>query len=92
MLWKENWAKMVARFGTVPCKDDVVRCLNLKLDVEECWVKGAREVLIQRGLLKAEEEVEVGSPFQTMDFLCDIAGYDVLHTPPSWTIPEEPYG
>ena len=57
----------------------------MKLNVEDVWVEEARAVLEERGSLKAGEDVEVGSPWQTMDFLCEIAGYDVLHTYPAWS-------
>ena len=85
VLWREKWGMMVAKFGVVPGREEVVRALGLKLAVEEIWVERAREALVEGGSLKAGEEGEVGTPWQTMDFLCDIAGYDVLHTPPSWS-------
>lgn len=90
MFWRERWGKVGALgLGGEEWlgREGVERVLGAELGVEDVWVRGARRVLVEKGVLKEGEERDVGSPWQTMDFLCDIAGYDVLHTPPSWTNP-----
>ena len=83
--WLEKWKGLGGRFGVVPARGEVERVLGCRVSVEDVWVRGARRVLVEKRALKEGEESEVGSPWMTMDFLEDIAGYDILHTPPSWT-------
>ena len=82
--WEERWQAIAPRFGEVPTKKQAEEALKLDLSTTDVWFESARDVLFEEGLISVAERNDdrVGTPWQTMDFLCEIAGYDVLHTPP----------
>ena len=81
--WQERWKTIGPRYGSHPREQQAMTALKLKLCAGDIWNDSARAVLIEKGLLDSGSEKEIGTPWQTMDFLCEIAGYDVLHTLPN---------
>lgn len=67
VLWKENWARAGSvGNGCAPGREEGARGLQLRLDAEQIWVRAAREALVEKGSIKAGEEKEIGTPWQTM--------------------------
>ena len=83
--WQLHWQNTGATSGKQVTKEQTDLILNLELSELELWVGSAHKVLVQKGkILKNDQNdhIPVGSAWQVMDFLCDLAGYDVLHLPP----------
>ena len=81
--WRQNWQDVMPRLGECPTKQQAAAALELNFSAGGVWVDSARAILIKEGLVAEDSDKEIGTPWQTMDFLREIAGYDVLHTPPS---------
>ncbi|KAF2481889.1 hypothetical protein BDY17DRAFT_325397 [Neohortaea acidophila] len=82
-LWRRQWEAVVFGCRQPLAARQAKAALRLTLSVGEVWVDGATAALVSRGLLRVDKNRDVGSPWQALDFLFDVAGYDVLQTPPS---------
>ena len=83
ILWHQYWQEIPAAYGKQVTREQVKRVLCLEQSATDLWVESAEAVLVAKDEILPQENVAVGTPWQVMDFLCDLAGYDVLHLPPS---------
>lgn len=77
-----SWALLGLRPDDLPSKHQAANALRLKLLPSQVWAYSARTVLIEKSLMEPGAETDIGTPSQTMDFLQEIAGYDILHSRP----------
>lgn len=83
VMWQQHWQALTATGEKQVTKEQAKKILSLELSDTEVWVESAEVVLIQKNVILPQSNVPIGTPWQVMDFLCDLAVYDVLHLPPS---------
>ncbi|KAK5125123.1 hypothetical protein LTR85_000799 [Meristemomyces frigidus] len=81
--WGANWERFSLRYENCPSKEVAETALKVKLQAGEVFADSARNILVEQGLLDADSDLEIGTAQQCSEFLMEIAGYDVLHVPPS---------
>ncbi|KAK5707442.1 hypothetical protein LTR17_020679 [Elasticomyces elasticus] len=81
--WRKNWAHFSLEYGKIMSEEEGKRVIKIRPQDGEVFLNNARAVLIRQGLLHEEGSTEVGTTQQCTEFLCQIAGYDVLHILPS---------
>ncbi|KAK4549244.1 hypothetical protein LTR36_007702 [Oleoguttula mirabilis] len=81
--WREHWKRYGLRYGHCPTKQAAKAALKVKMQAGEIFADSARAILVEQGLLDADTDLEIGTSQQCSDFLTEIAGYDVMHVPPS---------
>lgn len=81
--WQREWKTIVPRSCELPTKEKADKAMRLRLSEGDVWVDSARSALIERRSLASDSNSGVGTAWQIADFLCEIAGYDVLHDPPT---------
>ncbi|KAK3698284.1 hypothetical protein LTR37_016992 [Vermiconidia calcicola] len=83
--WQQTWQRHWHKFGEHPTERQIVAAMQrMNLLQGDIFIHSARAKLIREGVIPQKEAQDpIGTSWQTMDFLCEIAGYDVLHTPPS---------
>lgn len=84
--WQENWQSLSMGLESRPTEEQARRASSLCLRPGSLWLTNAMGALKSRGVKVQGPAMHAGTPWQTMDFLCDIAGYDVLLTPPSLVV------
>ena len=84
VLWKQHWQSIAGARGKLVTKEQVKRALGVQLSESDVWAESAQVVLMEIGQISPQGNgSRIGTPWQVMDFLRDLAGYDVLHLPPS---------
>lgn len=86
--WREHWTKLSLRYGKCPTKQAAEAALKVKFQAGEVFADSARAILVEHGLEEADSNLDIGTAEQCCKFLIEIAGYDVLHVPPSRAPPE----
>ncbi|KAK3704530.1 hypothetical protein LTR37_013813 [Vermiconidia calcicola] len=83
--WQQTWQRHWHKFGEHPTEEQAVAAMQrMNLLQGDLLIHSARAKLIREGVIPHKEAQDpIGTSWQTIDFLCEIAGYDVLHTPPS---------
>ncbi|TKA68400.1 hypothetical protein B0A55_08746 [Friedmanniomyces simplex] len=81
--WRKLWAGFELECGRITTGEQAERALKVKPQDGEVFSNGARAVLVEQGLLDQDADTAIGTTQQCTDFLCHIAGYDVLHILPS---------
>ncbi|KAK1079354.1 hypothetical protein LTR33_006460 [Friedmanniomyces endolithicus] len=81
--WRKHWTGFVLEYGASITAEQAERALKIKIQDGEVFANRARAVLIEHGLLDRDADTAVGSAQQCTEFLCKIAGYDVLHVLPA---------
>jgi hypothetical protein len=84
--WQVHWQNTGSTAGKQVTKEQSDLILNLDLSETELWVYSAHKILVKKGKIRKNESndhLPVGNACQVLDFLCDLAGYDVLHLPPT---------
>ena len=85
VLWQQHWQGVAGERGKQVTKEQVKRALDVQLSASDLWSESAQTILVEKDQITppASDRVPIGTPWQVMDFLCDLAGYDVLHLQPS---------
>jgi hypothetical protein len=83
VLWQQHWQGVAGARGKQVTKEQVKRALSVQLSASDVWSESAQIILVEKDQIPPQGNVPIGTPWQVMDFLCDLAGYDVLHLPPS---------
>ena len=79
-VWLDRWEDVAPIGGDHPTLGQVERVLQDAISGDRIWVRNARSMLFKQRLIRNEHGTEVGTLWQVTDFLCDIAGYDLLRT------------
>lgn len=78
VLWQQHWESMTAVRGEQVTRDQAKRVLSVQLAESDVWAGSAQDVLVQKGQIPSQGNEPIGTPWQVMEFLCDLAGNDVL--------------
>jgi hypothetical protein len=82
--WQSAWAEIYFRTTADELsKEQAKAMLEIELMGGDVFSDSARAILIEKELLPRDVASDVGTVQQCTAFLCNIAGYDVLHTLPS---------
>jgi len=84
--WQQHWADISMTYNESPAREQATRALRLKSQEGDVWANTARKVLIERNIVD-DADVEIGTPRHCMDYLTEIAGYDILHQVPEGSAP-----
>ncbi|KAF2716627.1 hypothetical protein K431DRAFT_278619 [Polychaeton citri CBS 116435] len=81
--WQHHWKAMGPTYNLLPTEQQALVALGTPLTADVVWVDTVRAVLEERGAVDAREgEKGIGTPAQALEFMNEIAGYDVLHAAP----------
>lgn len=80
--WRKKWAVTSLSHGQCPPKEQVTTLLKLRLEDTDIWTNSARTLLLSNRLLESKLDLTIGTSLQCVEFLCELSGYDVLHTLP----------
>lgn len=81
--WQSHWEEVASMYDGQVTKEVVERVLQVQVSETDVFVESARSILKDKGSRVGSGDNSIGTPWQVMDFLCDLVGYDVLHLPPT---------